>query len=116
MVDANILYAGTVWHRWPHAVLQHALRKDFQLVLCAQVIAEAGAALAEDFPASSGKFERLLAALKYELVKAPSPRLVARFAGLLPDPEDVPIGLAAIHAHHPHPLSDSPAPSNPRTP
>jgi predicted nucleic acid-binding protein len=99
MLDANILYAGTVWHRWPHAVLRHALQKDFQLVLCEQVIAEAREGIAADYPGSSRKFERLLAALPYELVKDPSPKQVSRHAALLPDPEDVPIALAAINAN-----------------
>jgi predicted nucleic acid-binding protein len=98
MVDANILYAGSVWRRWPYEVLRHALKKDFHLVLCPKVILEAREGIAADYPASSQAFERLLAALPYELVNDPSPRHVAKHATLLPDPEDVPIALAAITA------------------
>jgi predicted nucleic acid-binding protein len=98
MVDANILIAGVVWNRWPHAVLRHAVQRDFRLVLCQQVIDEAIERLAEYFPSSRPKLERLLSALDYELEKEPGPKQIGRNKYLLPDPHDVPIALAAINA------------------
>ena len=67
-------------------------------MLCEQVLAEARQGIEEDYPASSGQFKRLLAALQYELVTDPSPKQVSQHATLLPDPKDVPIALAVINA------------------
>ena len=43
MLDANVVITGILWPRWQHAVVQHALKWDFQLVLSPLVIAEASA-------------------------------------------------------------------------
>ena len=98
IVDANILNAGVVWRRWPHEVLRHALQGDFRLVLCQQVIDEAVERLAEYFPTNQRQLTRWLAIVDYELAPEPSPKQIARNASLLPDPDDVPIALAAINA------------------
>lgn len=41
MVDANILVAGSIWPRFPYAVLHHATIGDYRLVLSPEIIAEA---------------------------------------------------------------------------
>ena len=98
MVDANVLYAGTLWRRWPYEVLRHALRRDFRLALSAQAIDEAREAIAEDAPTRSAKFERLLTLLDYELVADPTPKQMAKYPNLVSDKDDLPIGVAAILA------------------
>jgi predicted nucleic acid-binding protein len=98
MVDANILFSGLVWRRWPHEVLRHAGRGDFRLVLCQQVIDEATERLADYFPQSPRKLERFLSSLAFDLQVDPSPKQIARNKSLLPDPDDVAIALAAINA------------------
>ena len=97
MVDANVLYAGTLWRRWPYEVLRHALRRDFRLVLAGQAIDEAREAIAEDAPTSSAKFERLLTLLDYEQVD-PAAKQMAKYPSLVADQDDLPIGVAAILA------------------
>jgi predicted nucleic acid-binding protein len=41
MVDANVLFAGTLWPRFPYEVLRHAVLGDYQLVLSSRIIDEA---------------------------------------------------------------------------
>jgi len=41
MTDANILFSGVAFPRWPREVLRHAVKGDYQLVLCPIVIEEA---------------------------------------------------------------------------
>ena len=98
MVDANILYAGATWKRWPYEVLRHAAQKDFRLVLCQQVIDEASENYLLDYPQNEGRFRRFLKRLHYELADDPTPKQVARYKDLLPDPDDVAIAVAAIYA------------------
>lgn len=98
MVDANILYAAIGWRRWPYEVLRHVLRKDIRLVLSERVIAEATEEIGADFPDQVHAFRRLLAMLKPEMVPGPTERQIAKNKTLLPDPDDVPIALAAINA------------------
>ena len=49
-VDANVLIAGTVFPRWPHEILMHALAGDFTLVLSPIVIREARRRIRREFP------------------------------------------------------------------
>jgi hypothetical protein len=65
--------AGIIWPRWPNAVLNHALAGDFELVLPEIVILEARRHVARDFPEFRERFERLLAALAYDLAPLPEP-------------------------------------------
>jgi predicted nucleic acid-binding protein len=98
MLDANILIAAVVWRRWPHHVVRHAAAGDFRLVLSQRVIDEATEAIRLRFPGQATRFRRLLAQLKPEIAPEPSDKLIAKNLALLPDPEDVPIALAAIQA------------------
>ena len=40
-IDANVLFAGIAFPRWPYEVLRHAAAGDFQLVLSPLVIKQA---------------------------------------------------------------------------
>src|SRR5258706_14519224 len=98
MVDANILFSGVVWRRWPYEVLRHAARGDFRMVLCQQVIDQATERLADYFPHYALKLERFLSSLAFDLQIDPGQKQIARNKSLLPDPDDVAIALAAINA------------------
>jgi predicted nucleic acid-binding protein len=97
-VDANILFSGVIWRRWPYEVLRHAARGDFRLVLCQQVIDEATERLADYFPQQPRRLQRFLSTLAFDLQLDPSLKQVTRNKSLLPDPDDVAIALAAINA------------------
>lgn len=98
MVDANVLVAGSVWPRWPYAVLQHGVRGDFHLILSQYVIDQASRTLQHRFPAHYEKFEGFLAALKYELATPPTKEQIWAHQNLVRDVTDVPVALAAINA------------------
>jgi len=38
MTDANILFSGVAFPRWPREVLRHAVKGDYKLILCPIVI------------------------------------------------------------------------------
>ena len=98
MVDANILFAASLWPRWPYEVLQHAINGDFQLILAPVVIDQTRDAIGRRFPAALDLLEVLLRRLNYTEVPDPSPSLVARNRSLVRDETDVPVALAAIRA------------------
>lgn len=98
MVDANILIAGSVWPRWPYEVLQHALRGDFHLVLNEYVIRQARLHIQRRFPAYREQFDAYLQICSHELAGDPTPEQVAQHSGMVRDPSDVPVALAAINA------------------
>jgi predicted nucleic acid-binding protein len=97
MLDANILISGCVWPRWPYEVLQHAVRKDFQLVLSPYIIEQAVKQLDLRFPGSIWRLDYLLDMTGYELIKNPAKEQVVQFAGLSRDETDIPVALAAIN-------------------
>lgn len=98
MVDANILIAGSVWPRWSYEVLQHALRGDFRLVLCEYILRQARTHIRKRFPSYIDQFDDLLGACRFELVGDPTREQVARHNGLVRDPSDIPVALAAIQS------------------
>ena len=99
MVDANILLAGSVWPRWPHEVLLHAVKGDFQLVLSPYIINEARRHVKRRFPDHVAEFEEILELCGYEEVPDPTREQVAANAGFVRDPKDIPVALAAINAN-----------------
>ena len=99
MLDTTVLLAGTIWPRWPYAVLQHALRKDFRLVLAPIGIAEARRKFQERFPRHIQSFEQFLVDCHYEEVANPAVEDVRASRNLMRDINDVPLALAAIQAH-----------------
>lgn len=66
-VDANVLFAGTAFPRWPYEVLRHAAAGDFQLVLSPLVIKQARRNLQKRFPEYIERFEMFLWAFDYKL-------------------------------------------------
>lgn len=98
MLDTTVLLAGIIWPRFPYEVLQHALRADFQVVLCPFVLSEARRKFRELFPTHLHQFETFLADLAYEEVSDPTPKDVAANRALMRDRTDIPLGLAAINA------------------
>jgi predicted nucleic acid-binding protein len=98
MVDATVLFAATLWPRWPYEVLRHARQSDVRLVLVPLVIEQARRQFARRFPAHLADFEALLRLTPYEEAADPTPEAVARHLALVRDPTDVPVALAAIDA------------------
>jgi predicted nucleic acid-binding protein len=100
MVDANILVAGIAWPRFPYEVLQHATDGDFRLVLSPGVIEEARYTLAKIPPASVnvGDFEAFLKNTDIEYVQAPTKAALTAHTGLVRDPKDIHVAVAAIVA------------------
>jgi predicted nucleic acid-binding protein len=98
LLDANVLLSGVVFPRWPWEILRHAVRGDFQLVLCPYVIRQARRRIAQRFPEFLAAFDEFLIRCPYELVPDPSPEDVQNHSGLVRDVTDVPVALAAIQA------------------
>ncbi len=100
MIDANILVAGIAWPRFPYEVLQHAAKGDFHFILSETVIEEARYSIVKVKPSAinTGALERYLKATKYELVPAPSEEDITAHKGLVRDPDDIHVALAAIAA------------------
>ena len=99
MVDANILISGIIWPRWPFEVLQHAIRKDFHLILCEYAITQARVHIQRRFGNYLDQFDEFLTFSDFEIVDNPSKELVSQNILLVRDPTDVPIALAAIHSN-----------------
>jgi len=98
LTDANILFAGSSFPRWPYEVLRHALKRDYQLVLCPLVIDSARRHLLESFPDHLGRFETFLQKTDYELVPDPDATEIEANPNLVRDLSDVGVALAAITA------------------
>lgn len=98
MVDANVLFAGSAWPRFPYEVLQHAVLGDYQLVLSSRIIQEARAALEKIAPAQSQQLEEILNASAYEEVPTPSDEEIETHRELVRDAKDIHVALAAINA------------------
>jgi len=98
MADANVLIAGILFPRWFHEFLRHSLRGDFTLVLSDQTIREARERMARGTPVQQQALEQFLKDCQYEAVPDPSRNEVQAHAGLVRDPKDIPISLAAINA------------------
>jgi predicted nucleic acid-binding protein len=96
--DANVLFAGIVFPRWPREVLRYAAAGDFQLVLCPLVIQQARRNLQKRFPDYVDRFEEFLQAIDYELVPDPTLAEIEANKNLVRDLSDVPVALAAITA------------------
>jgi len=73
LTDANVLFAGTAFPRWPREVLRHAAAGDYKLVLCPLVITQARRNLQKRFPEYLDRFEEFLQVVDYELVSDPTP-------------------------------------------
>lgn len=98
LTDANVLFAGIAFPRWPREVLRHAAAGDFKLVLCPLVIEEARRNLQKRFPEYLDRFEEFLQAVDYERVSDPTPQAIKANQNLVRDFSDVAIALAAMAA------------------
>jgi len=98
MVDANVLFAGILWPRWPYEVLQHGLRGDFKLVLTPFVIEQVRRTVSTRFTSELTQFEAFLSQLDFEEAPDPSDADVEQHLGLVRDPTDGPVAWAAINA------------------
>jgi predicted nucleic acid-binding protein len=98
MADSNIIIAGVLKPRWFFEVLGHAIRRDFQLVLAPQTVAEVLRWAEVKGGYRRGAVEFFLAACRFELAPAPSTEEVQANADLVRDVTDVPVALSAIKA------------------
>jgi len=78
-------------------VLQHALRGDFQLVLCEYILQQARRLIQARFPDYTDPFISVLQASRYELVADPTRKQVSQHKDLVRDTTDV--ALADIIAN-----------------
>lgn len=106
MVDTTVLLAGIIWPRFPYEVLQHALRGNFQLVLCPFVLTQAHRKFREIFPAFTDDFAEFLVDVPYERVSDPISSSVLANQQLMRDITDIPVALAAIDAQVDYFVSD----------
>jgi predicted nucleic acid-binding protein len=98
MLDANVLIAAFCHARGANELLARARAGELGLVLCPYLLAEARRMIGRAFPRRQEAFEAMLAATPHELVPDASPEAVAAQRGLVEDPADVPVALAAIAA------------------
>jgi predicted nucleic acid-binding protein len=98
MLDVNILIAGTIWPRWQYAILQHAIKGDFQIVLAPLILESARRNIRDIDARQLPRFEQFLADCRYELVDNPTRQEVQQNLDLVRSEADVPIALAAINA------------------
>ena len=99
LVDANTLFSGCAWARFPYEVLRHAVVGDYRLVLSPQIITEAREALQAIAPHEERRLDEILSASGYESVDTPTQEDIIAHRTLVPrDPKDVHVALAAIKA------------------
>ena len=72
MVDANVLFSGMLWPRWPYEVLQHGIRGDFKLVLTPFVIEQVRRTVSSRFTSEIGRFDEFLGQLDFEEASDPA--------------------------------------------
>ena len=99
LVDANVLFAGTLWPRFPYEVLQHAVSGDYQLLLSPRIITEARVAITRVAPSATRRFADLLLATRFEVVQTPVDEEIAAHPNLVRDLKDIHVALAAINAN-----------------
>jgi predicted nucleic acid-binding protein len=97
MLDANLLIGAFLAPRASRQVMQWAREGRVTLVLCPYVIGEARRMISHAFHHRLGEFDALIASTPHELAPDPSPEVVADHLGLVDDPADVPVALAAIY-------------------
>jgi|GEM_PF-177091 predicted nucleic acid-binding protein len=98
MTDANILFSGVAFPRWPREVLRHAVKGDYKLILCPIVIEEARRNLQKRYPERVADLDEFLELTDYELVSDPSLDDINANKNLVRDLSDVAVALAAIVA------------------
>ena len=97
-LDANVLIRGVTFPRFPYEVLRHAARKEIVAVVCPLVLDSTRLYVRERFPDHQAALAALLEIMDFELAADPPPEAVAANPGLVRDPKDVAVALAAIAA------------------
>src|SRR5262245_60164569 len=97
MLDANLLIGAFLATRASRQVMEWAREGRVRQVLCPYVIGEARRMVGKAFPRRLAEFDALLAATPHEMAPDPAPEVVAEHRGLVEDPADVPVALAAIY-------------------
>ena len=97
MLDANLLIGAFLAPRASRQVMEWAREGRVTLVLCPYVIGEARRMISHAFRHRLAEFDAMIASTPHELAPDPSPEVVAEHLGLVEDPADVPVALAAIY-------------------
>ncbi|MFN8421174.1 MAG: putative toxin-antitoxin system toxin component, PIN family [Anaerolineae bacterium] len=98
IVDANILVAGIGWPRFPFALLRHAQKGDFMLVLTDEIISEAQDAVNRIIPERSQTLSDYLESTEVEMVSSPQQDELEQHTNLVRDTKDIHDALVAINA------------------
>ncbi len=98
LLDANVLFAGSLWPRFPYAVIQHGLASDYTMVLTRLIIAEARRTIGEAFPEGLIQFDGYLQTGAHELAKSPTLEQIKEHPDLVRDAKDIHVALAAMDA------------------
>src|SRR5436305_4643223 len=98
MLDANLLIGAFLAPRASRQVMEWAREGRVRLVLSPYVIAEARRMISRAFRRRLAEFDAFIASTPHELAPDPAPEVVAEHRGLVADPADVPVALAAIQA------------------
>jgi predicted nucleic acid-binding protein len=98
MLDANLLIGAFLAPRASRQVMEWAREGRVRLVLCPYVIAEARRMISRAFRQRLAEFDAFIGGTLHELAPDPAPEAVAEHRGLVEDPADVPVALAAIDA------------------
>lgn len=97
MLDANLLIGAFLAPRASRQVMEWAREGRVLLVLSRYVIGEARRMIGRAFPHRLAEFDAMIAATPHELAPEPAPEVVAEHRGLVEDPADLPVVLAAIY-------------------
>jgi predicted nucleic acid-binding protein len=97
LLDANLLIGAFLRPGASRQVMEWAREGRVTLVLSPYVIAEARRMISRAFRHRLAEFDDWIAATPHELARDPAPEVVAAHRGLVEDPADVPVALAAIY-------------------
>jgi predicted nucleic acid-binding protein len=97
MLDANALIGAFLAPRASRRVMEWAREGRVGLVLSPYVIAEARRMISRAFRHRLAEFDAMIDSTPHEMAPDPSPEVVAEHRGLVEDPADVPVALAAIY-------------------
>ena len=97
MMDANLLIGAFLRPGASRQVIEWAREGRVVLVLCPYVIGEARRMISRAFRQRLDEFDEMLASTPHEMAPDPEPDVVAEHRGLVEDPADVPVALAAIY-------------------
>lgn len=97
-LDANVWIRGVTFPRFPYEILRHAARREIVAIVSPLVLDSVRLYIREQFAEHEVALDALLELLDLEIAPDPPVEMVAARAGLVRDPKDVPVALAAIEA------------------